>query len=331
MEMDIGQYIGTLLYTNKTVALPGLGSFETAYQPAVIDQVQGELHPPGKEISFNANLVADDGLLVKTIQEAFNLSATEATEMLEGYVRQVKDAIEKREIVVFPQVGRLYKDYEHNLQFLPDGNNYDLESYGLPAVNFYPVARSARPAPTNEPVKKKAAGTAPVPKAVRATNNGLVAAIVAATFVVVVSVYFLIFGNEQGPQQEMQPVPTSRVNVSPVEEEGSSTADLEPEEDLGGEEPANNTEEPATTDTERPTPAPGQQAYVIIVGVFGNPDNVKHLIDDIYDAGYEPYTEKSGSLTKVGVQRTYRSEAEIEAAIQDVRKRFTKDAKLYRW
>ena len=42
-------------------------------------------------------------------------------------------------------------------------------------------------------------------------------------------------------------------------------------------------------------------------------------------------SEKAGNLTKVGVQRTYRSEAEIEAAIKDVRKRFTKDAKLYRW
>ncbi len=332
MEMDIGNYISSLLYKNKTVALPGLGSFEAAYQPAVIDQVQGELHPPGKTVAFNANLVSDDGLLSGMIQERYGLSPQEATQTLERYVSEVKEAIGRREIVVFPKVGRLYQDYENNLQFLPDGNNYDVGSYGLPTVSFYPVARSARPQPVKEsPGKAPKARAVPLQSA-QATNNGLIAAIAAATVVVSVAIYFLIFGTDQDHQQAMQQtVPTSRVNVRPGDE---NTAKATPEEEAPSEAEtqanatADDTEE---ADTERPTPVPGQQSYVIIVGVFGNPDNVKQLIDDIYDAGYEPYTEKAGKLTKVGVQRTYRSEAEIEAAIKDVRKRFTKDAKLYRW
>ncbi|MEQ8706143.1 MAG: SPOR domain-containing protein [Phaeodactylibacter sp.] len=330
MEMDIGNYISTLLYENKTVALPGLGSFEAAYQPALIDQVQGALHPPGKTISFNANLVGDDGLLVGMIQDRYALSANDAAQMLEGYVHQIREAIAGREIVVFPKVGRLYKDYENNLQFLPDGNNYDIDSYGLPTVNFYPVARSSRTPPVKAAPKKKVVRPV-VPKAAEAANNGLIAAIAAATIVVGVAVYFLIFGADQQQEQGMQPVPTSRVNVRPGDDEEATAQPEEPSTPSREEEKTALQEDPAGSDTERPTPAPGQQSYVIIVGVFGNPENVKNLIDDIYDAGYEPYTEKAGSLTKVGVQRTYRSEAEIEAAIQDVRKRFTKDAKLYRW
>jgi cell division septation protein DedD/nucleoid DNA-binding protein len=331
MDIDIGNYIGLLLYKNKTVALPGLGSFEAAYQPAVIDQVQGELHPPGKTISFNPNLVSDDGLLSGMVEERYGVSATDASQMLESYVKEVREAIGRREIVVFNKVGRLYRDYEDNLQFLPDGNNYDVESYGLPTISFYPVARSARPPHSKEQPRKAAPRAIPA-KSAQAANNGLIAAIAAATIVVGVAVYFLIFGTDTGQEQSMQPVPTSRVNVRPGDQAATATV---PEE--GGSEPVdsstagieNPTEESA--DTERPTPVPGQQSYVIIVGVFGNPQNVKQLIDDIYDAGYEPYTEKAGKLTKVGVQRTYRSEAEIEAAIKDVRNRFTKDAKLYRW
>lgn len=328
MEMDIGNYIGSLLYENKTVALPELGSFETAYQPAVIDQVQGALHPPGKSITFNTNLVADDGLLVGRIQERHGLSGTDAAQMLERYISEVKQAIDRREIVVFSKVGRLYKDYENNLQFLPDGNNYDAASYGLPTISFYPVARSARPQPVKDGVKKNTTRTA-VPTSGQATNNGLIAVIAASVVVVGVAVYFLVFGLDNGQEQAMQPVPTSRVNVRPGDD--APLADTEADTSSDQEESNDLPREPAASDTEQPTPVPGQQSYVIIVGVFGNPDNVKALIDDIYDAGYEPYTEKAGTLTKVGVQRTYRSEAEIEAAIKDVRKRFAEDAKLYRW
>ncbi|KGE86566.1 MAG: SPOR domain-containing protein [Phaeodactylibacter xiamenensis] len=331
MEMDIGSYISLLLYKNKAVALPGLGSFEAAYQPAVIDQVQGELHPPGNTISFNPNLVSDDGLLCSMIQDRYGLPATDAAKTLEDYVHEVKEAIGRREIVVFPKVGRLYRDYENNLQFLPDGNNYDVESYGLPTVSFYPVARSHRAQPVKEQPGKTAARPVSAKKA-QATNNGLIAAIGAATIVVGVAIYFLLFGADQTQEQPLHPVPTSRVNVRPGDEASANAAPSENEAVAESENKAESSSERAeSTDTEQPTPVPGQQSYVIIVGVFGNPDNVKQLIDDIYDAGYEPYTEKAGNLTKVGVQRTYRSEAEIEAAIQDVRKRFTKDAKLYRW
>lgn len=331
--MDIGSYIGALLYEHNTVALPSLGSFESAYQPAMIDQVQGELHPPGKSIAFNANLITDDGLLTAYIMKKHGLSATEAGQMLENYVREVKDAIERREIVVFPDVGRLYKDYEQNLQFLADSTNFEIQSYGLPTVSFYPIARSA-----HQNTAGKATSETP-PASVSATagrlNAGLIAAIGAAVVVVGVALYFLAFGAGGQGEESLQPVPASRVNIRPGEDTQSAKAQTEPfaEEGAGlSADTLRETPAPQTdSDTEEPTAAPGQKSYVIIIGVFGNPKNVQRLIDEIYDAGYEPYTEKAGDLTRVGVQRAYQTEADIEAAIADVRNRFTKDAKLYRW
>ncbi len=333
MEMDIGSYIGALLYEQDTVALPSLGSFESAYKPAVIDQVQGELHPPGKSIAFNANLVTDDGLLRGYIMKKHGLSVTEAKQMLDNYVQEVKEAIDRREIVVFPEVGRLYKDYEQNLQFLADSTNFEMQSYGLPTVSFYPIARSAHHKTTG----KKTAATATVPESDPGgrLNTGLVAVIGAAVVVVGVALYFLAFGAGGQGEESLHPVPASRVNIRPGEDTQAAGAQEERLADDRAGLSADTLEQgpvpPADSDTEEPTAAPGQKSYVIIIGVFGNPKNVQRLIDDIYDAGYEPYTEKAGDLTRVGVQRTYKTEADIEAAIADVRNRFTKDAKLYRW
>ena len=58
-------------------------------------------------------------------------------------MKGVKAAIERREIVVFPKVGRLYKDYEQNLQFLADNTNFNVDSFGLPDVQFYPITQSS--------------------------------------------------------------------------------------------------------------------------------------------------------------------------------------------
>jgi cell division septation protein DedD len=81
-------------------------------------------------------------------------------------------------------------------------------------------------------------------------------------------------------------------------------------------------------DSESPTPAPGQRFFVISVGVFGNQENVERMIKRIYDAGYEPYVEEMGKLTRLGIQRAYSSEADIQKTLQDVQKKLTKDAKV---
>jgi cell division septation protein DedD len=326
MEMDIGSYIGELLYQHDAVAVPGLGTFVNAYRSTEIDQVKGELHPPGKMASFNPNLVADDGLLVGLLQSRHHLGLQDAQAAVAAYVEKVKEAINRQEIVPFPEVGRLYQDYEKSLQFLPDQTNFSLDAYGLPVLEAYPVSR-ARAAATAQP-----SPATTVSKKSSVANYALMASISVAVVVVAVAAYFLIASSQEPAEAGMLPVPTSRVNVSPSGQ--SSEQGLAQEEATDSETPAvkEAPELPATDeeewDSERPTPAPGQKRLVIIIGAFGNKENVTRLVDDIYDAGYEPYTEKSGPLTKVGVQKAYTRAEEVDAALQDVRNRFNSDAKL---
>ena len=69
---------------------------------------------------------------------------------------------------------------------------------------------------------------------------------------------------------------------------------------------------------------------VMVVTVFGDEKNVQRLIERIYKAGYEPFTEPKGRLTRVGIQKAYTNESEIQAALKDVQKKFSKDAKVLR-
>jgi len=338
MQVDIGKYIGSLLYTNQSVSVPGLGSFVSGYESASIDPVQGELSPPSKSLMFNKNLVVDDGLLVEHICREEKISAIEAQQLLEAYVNEIKEAIDKREIVTFTDLGRLYKDYEGQIKFLPDGTNFNTNSYGLPSINFYPIGKTEpiAQAPAANDKKKQPSGAGGFFS--RFLNNGLAAVVLGvATVVILVTVYFLFIQSPESGREEAHKVPTSRVNVKPgadsQQQQSTASADTEMQEESPSkpedENPA-EPEQPDEIDTERPTVSPQQKYFVIILGSFGNEGNVQRLVERIYQAGYEPYTEQSGKLTKVGIQKAYTEKSEITATLRDVRQEFSEDAKVYK-
>ncbi|MCB0550767.1 MAG: SPOR domain-containing protein [Phaeodactylibacter sp.] len=342
MQIDVGSHIADLLYEHNSVNIPGLGGFVSRYKAAAADQVQGELYPPSKNLNFNSNLVADDGLLAQHLHEKLGVSLEDAQQAVDGYVNEVKEAIGRREIVVFPRVGRLYKDYEQNLQFLADTANFNLDSYGLPTIHFYPIARtnvrssSVRPA-NGQPQAAVGSGAAVAPpKKKRQLDKGLTIIVSIALAVAIVVTYFLFFYKSSGNGENARRLPTSRVNVSPSQVEGQEiapsplpegTEDALDEESYSSEEATAGAEE---LDTEGATVAPGQRYFVIGIGVFGDEKNVQRLIERIYKAGYEPFTEPKGRLTRVGIQKAYTNESEIQAALKDVQKKFSKDAKVLR-
>jgi nucleoid DNA-binding protein len=340
METDVGAYISHLLYEHDTVAIPGLGCFVAQYKPAYTDQVQGELHPPAKEIQFNANLVMDDGLLADYVCRQHGIPLQQAQQAVQGYAQQIREAIDRREIVVLPKLGRLYKDFEKKIQFLADGVNFNTDSYGLPIVHFYPVLRTA-PTAGKTPVaaaKPQVVPTAPLFKRVmgRLLHNSLGLIIALTVVVASISIYFLFFNRGSGLSSQLPP--DSRLNVSPASELPPDTANSlgdNEDDDLDADEGYNSSPVPAPGagareefDSESPTVPPGQRFFVISVGVFGNQENVQRMVKRIYDAGYEPYVEEMGKLTRLGIQRAYSSEADIQKTLQDVQKKLSKDAKV---
>lgn len=332
MQIDVGAYIADLLYEYDSVNVPGLGGFQSRYQPADIDQVQGKLHPPSKRLDFNENLVVDDGLLVNYIKEKHQLTYAEAERAVEEYVRGVKAAIEKREIVVFPRVGRLYKDYENKVQFLPDNTNFNTEAFGLPTVQFYPVSHGQKTAAA-------ATGSASTATVSGQSGQSTSAAIadwfqsylpyIAAVSIIIVGIgIFLFLRDRGGAEAGKEEIPASRINKKPsMEESGDDVASLDDPEDINDME--NEAADPNPLDTEGSTPRPGQKYAIIAIGLFGNEANVNNLTEKIFKAGYQAYTEQAGRLTRVGVRVNYSSERELDRVLEDVRNQFDSDAFVF--
>lgn len=323
MQIDVGACIAELLYEHRSVTIPGLGAFVSDYKPANIDQVEGKIAPPSKQINFNKNLLIDDGLLVKQLREKYRLSYGEAMREVDAYSKSVKEMIERREIVTFPQVGRLYKDYEQNYQFLPDGTNFNSDSYGLPTLEYYPVVRTSQEKAQAVAASKIAASIKVQQKSWVQRNLLLVSSL--GAFVIAGCVYFLLQNpkNESIVQEETSPsVPAINYNVSPLENNGKA-ADVEEVNDRAVADADDSNSEAATL-------KPGTKAAIITIGTFSKPDNVQRLIKRIYEAGYEPFTEKKGKNTRVGVQLKYDNDAALNKVVNEVSKEFDTKAVIYK-
>jgi len=142
MQIDIPAHVEKLLFLHDALVIPGFGGFTATRTPASTDYVGGTVNPPAKTLAFSENLTIDDGLLTADIADAHGLSTEDAGRSVEEFVEKMRSLLDQREIVTFPGVGRLYKNYVQKIQFLPDATNFNASSYGLPPLQFSPIARS---------------------------------------------------------------------------------------------------------------------------------------------------------------------------------------------
>lgn len=153
MAYNVAFSINELLFEKNSVIVPGFGGFELQLQPANIDHIKSTISPPNKVPSFNKNLTINDGVLVDYIQNQNKCTLEQANKIVADFVAEVEAKIEKKEIVEFPKVGRIYKDYNKSIQFLPYDTNFNADAFGLPTIEIHPFSRS-------ESVKKETASIA---------------------------------------------------------------------------------------------------------------------------------------------------------------------------
>lgn len=142
MEIRIAEDIKELIYDHGSVVIPGLGSFSGDYKSASIDNVLGQLAPPALDIVFNPNNVLNDGVLLDYTKNKYHVLTLEAQKAIDTFTEDVVQTFKKHEIVVIPDVGRLYRDYSDKVRFLPENTNFNTDTFGLPTVQFYPVSRN---------------------------------------------------------------------------------------------------------------------------------------------------------------------------------------------
>jgi nucleoid DNA-binding protein len=142
--MAVANYIHDLLYRYECVILPGFGAFITQQHSARIHQSTNEFYPPKKTVSFNRQLVKNDGLLANHIVEVENIRYSEAIEKLDSFVQDLQNVLEQNKMINFEHIGSFTLSEGDRLQFEPAAEtNYFKEAFGLSPFTSSEVLRES--------------------------------------------------------------------------------------------------------------------------------------------------------------------------------------------
>ncbi|MFV8225298.1 SPOR domain-containing protein [Christiangramia aquimixticola] len=130
--MNISSHIQDLLYRYECVVLPGFGAFLSQKQSAYIDEESNEFFPPKKVISFNRQLIKNDGLLANYIAEVENVRYTTANNIIQEFVYDLENSLQNQSKAELAHIGKFFLDEEDRLQFEPFSEvNFLTQSFGL--------------------------------------------------------------------------------------------------------------------------------------------------------------------------------------------------------
>ena len=129
--MQLSNHISELLFKHDCVTVPGFGSFLGNYKSAEYDFKEQKFHPPYKQISFNAQIKDNDGLLAKLISLELNLSYDDALKKIHQEVLDWKQKLQHQTIQL-KKIGELYLNSEKSIVFVPVKSvNHLKDSFGL--------------------------------------------------------------------------------------------------------------------------------------------------------------------------------------------------------
>lgn len=137
--MRIIQHLKDALYRYDCVTLPGFGAFLIQPSPIRIDRVSGQFYPPQKNVSFNALLVHNDGVLANFIAQREKVSYEKALQWIEADIAVWKRRL-INEMILLPGIGELTQNAANKLQFHPYGKiNFDWNATGLQSFRKLPI------------------------------------------------------------------------------------------------------------------------------------------------------------------------------------------------
>jgi hypothetical protein len=323
MLIDLYPIIQPLISSYHRLYVSGLGTFSEKYIPAKEDSINGKLLPPDTIIVFEPGGNGDSTLFHNEVKRRFSVDDAMASETIRLFSKNIHDALDLHNSVEIPNLGRLYYNVEHKIAFVPRLKVFENDSFGLPEVPFVETS------PSNNQVQKDldTEKIPPVPP-----SNPMMKFVVLSIILVSLSVgvYFIVTTpfiegklvkvkemfkdwNDDANEEKNNTVPV----VNPVDTSSEVVDFPVNEEDV---EPVIKSEPVKTESTKEPS-------YVkIAIGVYGNPDNAARVIAKIEKAGFTPFSEKVGSLTKVGVKQEYKSVAEKLEILDKVRSNIEKTA-----
>lgn len=128
--IELSKHIEALLLEHDCVIVPKLGGFVTQYAPAYRIEDEQLFLPPHRDIGFNAQLTLNDGLLVQSFMQTYDVSYAEALHLIDDVVADIKKALVAEGEYVLNGIGVLSTTLSGTLSFTPN-------EAGVVAPDFY--------------------------------------------------------------------------------------------------------------------------------------------------------------------------------------------------
>lgn len=142
VRMRATNYIEELLYRYNCVIMPGFGAFLTQHRSAALHRETNTFEPPTKEISFNQQLVQNDGLLASYIAHAESKEYDQVLLELERKAAEWKQELEDKQVLNFGNIGEISLNAAGKMTFRPaNAVNFLTASFGLSSVVSPKVTR----------------------------------------------------------------------------------------------------------------------------------------------------------------------------------------------
>ena len=139
--MKISTYIFELLQSHDCAIVPNFGAFVTRNISAKISSDGSRIFPPNKEISFNKNVVKNDGLLLNAISSNENISYEGAEQKITNWVTRINKKLEKERYIEIKNIGSISIENSKYI-FAPNQNSIFLKSsYGFNSIDSSHIIR----------------------------------------------------------------------------------------------------------------------------------------------------------------------------------------------
>lgn len=312
---ELAQHIESLLLRNDCVIVPYLGGFVTCYRPARHVEEEHLFLPPARNVSFNARLTVNDGLLAQSYMLANDISFPDAQKMVEQDVAHVKEVLQQEGEFTFDGIGTLLMRIDGHYDFVPlEAGVVSPGLYGLDAVEAVPLQGARRSRYRRPALLKRLPRKAKLRTRARATRKraGRIAVQAAMVGIVAFLLYFAwatpayLSSGQQATQANMagnllfdtpSAVPAT-VPGTPTPPSGGATAETDGTGGLPGTpgQPAEAANQPTGTDG-TPSPATGEtdtpaipasgDGYTLVLASAVSLQNAERYVRDLKQRGYE--------------------------------------------
>lgn len=140
--MTISNYICELLYRYDCVIVPEFGALLTHRISAQLSSDKKVFYPPQKRLSFNQQILTNDGLLANYISVNEEISYESAVAKVAHFVNQIKQELAEKGRLSLNEIGLFNLNHEQKLVFEPvHATNYLTEAFGLATFQTNTVVR----------------------------------------------------------------------------------------------------------------------------------------------------------------------------------------------